>query len=59
MGASLDQTRDCDIDLPDETKFPISLPKNHIVTKLIVKYHHETEGHEMGVNFTLNHLCEK
>ena len=26
---------------------------------LIVKYHHETEGHEMGVNFTLNHLREK
>ena len=46
-------------DLPDETKFPIILPKNHVVTKLIVKYHHETEGHEMGVNFTLNHLREK
>ena len=39
-------------DFPDETKFPIILPKNHVVTKLIVKYHHETEGHEMGVNFT-------
>lgn len=46
-------------DLPEETKFPIILPKNHIVTKLIVKYHHEREGHEMGVNFTLNHLREK
>ena len=46
-------------DLPEETKFPIILPKNHIVTRLIVKYHHENEGHEMGVNFTLNHLREK
>ena len=46
-------------DLPEETKFAIILPKNHIVTKLIVKYHHEREGHEMGVNFTLNHLREK
>ena len=41
------------------SKFPIILPKNHIVTKLIMKYHHEREGHEMGVNFTLNHLQEK
>ena len=35
------------------------LPKNHTVTKLIVKYHHEREDHEMGVNVTLNHLREK
>ena len=41
-------------DLSEETKFPIILPKNHIVTRLIVKSHHEKEGHEMGVNFTLN-----
>ena len=46
-------------DLPEETKFPIILQKNHIVTKLIVKYHHEMEGHKMGVNLTLNHLREK
>ena len=39
-------------DLPEETKFPVIIPKNHIVTKLIVKYHHKTEGHEMEVNFT-------
>ena len=45
--------------LPEETKFPIILPKSHIFTKLIVKYHHKEEGHEMGVNFTLNHLREK
>lgn len=24
-----------------------------------MKYHHETEGHRMGVNFTLNHLRER
>ena len=27
--------------------------------ELIVKYHHETEGHERGLNYTLNHLREK
>ena len=46
-------------DLSEDTKFPIILPKNHIVTRLIGKYHHENEGHEMGVTFTLNHLREK
>ena len=39
-------------DLPGETKFPVIIPKNRMVTKLIVKYHHKTEGHEMRVNFT-------
>ena len=23
------------------------------------KYHHETEGHEMGLHYTLNHVREK
>ena len=26
---------------------------------LVAKYHHESEHHEMGVNFTINHLREK
>jgi hypothetical protein len=46
-------------DLTDEVKFPIILPKRHPVTKLIVKYHHESEGHRMGLNFTLSHLRER
>ena len=46
-------------DLAGETKFTIILPKKHPVTRLIVKYDHEIEGHEMGVNYTLNHLREK
>ena len=46
-------------DLREETKYPIMLPKKHPVTELIVKYHHQTEGHEMGLNYTLNHLREK
>ena len=46
-------------DLSEEIKYPIILPKRHPVTKLIVKYHHESEGHRMGVNFTLNHLRER
>ena len=45
-------------DLSKETKFPIILLKDHPVTKLIVKYYHEKEGHEMGINFTINHLRE-
>ena len=49
----------CSDILPDETKYPIILPKGHLVTKLIVKYHHQIEGHEMGLNYTLNHLREK
>ena len=43
-------------DLPDETKYPIILPKKHPVTELVVKYHHETE---VGLNYTLNDLREK
>ena len=46
-------------DLTAEIKFPIILPKKNHVTKLIVKYYHESEGHCMGVNYTINHLQEK
>lgn len=35
-------------------KFPIILPKNHAVAKLMVKYYHE-----MGVNYTLNCLGKR
>lgn len=27
--------------------------------RLIVKYYHESKGHQMGVTFTINHLREK
>ena len=30
-----------------------------IIIYLVAKYHHESEHHEMGVNFTINHLREK
>ncbi|KAL9987286.1 hypothetical protein ACROYT_G001568 [Oculina patagonica] len=46
-------------DLSDDVKFPIILPKRNHVTRLIVQYHHESEGHQMGVNYTINHLQEK
>ena len=46
-------------DLPADVKFPVILPKKHHVTRLIVQYYHESEGHRMGVNFTINHLREK
>ena len=43
-------------DLPDETKYPIILPKKYPVAELVVKYHHETE---LGLNYPLNHVREK
>ena len=46
-------------DLPAEVKFPDILPKKNHVTKLIVKFYHESEGHRMGVSYTINHLREK
>ena len=46
-------------DLPPDVKFPIILPKKYQITRLIVQYHHENEGHRMGVNYTINHLREK
>ena len=45
--------------ISQDVKFPIILPKKNHVTNLVVKYHHESEHHEMGVNFTINHLREK
>ena len=46
-------------DLPADVKCPVILPKKHHVTRLIVQYYHESEGHRMGVNLTINHLREK
>ena len=46
-------------DLPNTVKYPVILPKKHPTTVLIVKYHHKKEGHEMGLNYTLNHICDK
>ena len=47
-------------DLPYDVKCPIILPKRNHVTGLIVKYYHELEGHQMGLNFTIkNHVREK
>ena len=37
-------------DLPYDVKCPITLPKRNHVTGLIVKYYHELEGHQMGLN---------
>ena len=43
-------------DPPYKVKCPIILPKREQVTGLIVKYYHESEGHQMGLNYTINHL---
>ena len=42
--------------LPHEVKCPIILPKTDQVTDLIVKYYHESEGYQMGLHYTINHL---
>ena len=46
-------------DLPYDVKCPIILPKRNHITGLIIKYYHELEGHQMGLNFTINHAREK
>ncbi|XP_067036333.1 uncharacterized protein [Acropora muricata] len=46
-------------DLPDETKYPIIIPKKHPVTELVVKYHHETEVHEHMLELHTDHIREK
>ena len=46
-------------DLTFEVKCPIILPTRNQVTKLIVKYYRESEGHTMVLNYTISHLCEK
>ena len=45
--------------LPNSVKYPVILPKKHPVTKLIIKYHHAKERHQMGLNYTMNHLCKR
>ena len=40
-------------------KCPIILLKRNHVTGLIVKYYHKLEGHQMGLNYTINHVREK
>ena len=46
-------------EFPAGVKFPIILPNKNHVPRLIVKFHHEREDHQMGVNYTINHLREK
>ena len=43
-------------DLPYDVKSPIILPKRNHVTRLIVKNYHELDGHQMGLNYTINQL---
>ena len=46
-------------DLAYDVKCPIILPKRNRVKGLIVKYHHELEGHQMGLTYRINHVREK
>lgn len=42
-------------DLPLEQKHPIILPSKHPITELIIRHHHQADGH-MGVYYTLASL---
>ena len=44
--------------LHESAKFPILLPQNHHLTKLIVRDAHERTLHS-GLNSTLTHLCQR
>ena len=46
-------------DLPYNVKCPVILPKRNHVTRLIIKYYHELKDHQMGLNYTINHVREK
>ena len=46
-------------DLAYDVKCPVILPKRNHVTGLIIKYYHELEGHQMGLNYTIDHVREK
>ena len=43
-------------DIPYDTKYPILLPKNHHLTRLVVLDAHETLGHGSGIEHTLTQL---
>ena len=43
-------------DLTYDVTCPIILRKRNNVTELIVKYYHELEVHQMGLNYTINHV---
>ena len=45
--------------LPYDVKYPIILPRGHIVTRLIVKQFHEDGHHVMGTNQLLAKLSER
>ncbi|RCN29253.1 integrase core domain protein [Ancylostoma caninum] len=45
-------------ELPEETKYPILLPPNHDITKLIIRDYHQKIGHQ-GVNGTLANIRTK
>lgn len=43
---------------PERMKHPIILPKNHVVTELIIKHYHDKEGHS-GTMHVLSAIREK
>lgn len=45
--------------LPYDVKYPIILPRDHHITKLIVKQYHEDSKHVIGTNHLLSQLSQK
>ncbi|KAJ8025043.1 hypothetical protein HOLleu_35134 [Holothuria leucospilota] len=45
--------------LPYHVRYPISLPRKHDVTRLVVKQYHEKGNHAVGTNHSLSLISEK
>ncbi|XP_065680585.1 uncharacterized protein LOC136094531 [Hydra vulgaris] len=45
--------------LPYDVKYPITLPRGHTITKLIVMHYHDEANHVMGTNQLLTKLSEQ
>ena len=45
--------------LPYDVKYPIILPRDHYITKLIVRQYHEDGNHAMGTNHLMSKLSER
>jgi len=44
--------------LPYDARYPVTLPRKHAVTRLIVKFEHEEGLHASGTQI-LDHICSR
>ena len=50
------QSAEC---LPYDARVPVTSPRDHLVTRLIVKHYHELSNHNAGKNFVLSQISER